>query len=121
MPFPRVPITFYLPTYGTSDDFGNSNPTYSDTNTVTAYGCYVPGDTDNDIEQGRPHGEEVLFTVYLSGAFATDLRGAKCKISAEDTWISSMEFVVLGVPSSYMRDATPGDMTTVVKLVEYVG
>lgn len=121
MPFPRVLITFWLPTYGAEDDFGNSTPTFSDENTVSAYGCYVPGDTDDDIEQGRPYGEEVRFTVYLPKTFSTDVRGAKCKIDAEDAWISSSTFSVLGVPSSYMRAAVPGDMSTVVKLVDYVG
>ena len=40
---------------------------------------------------------------------------------APEQWISDMNFIVRGVPSSYMRDATPGNMSTVVKLVEYVG
>lgn len=121
MPFPRVLITFWLPEYGAPDSFGNTNPTFSDDNTVEVYGSYVPGDTDNDIEQGRPHGDEVLFTVYLPKDFSTDVRGARCKIDAPEQWISDMNFIVRGVPSSYMRDATPGNMSTVVKLVEYVG
>lgn len=121
MPFPRVQITFWLPQFGESDEFGNSTPTYDDDHTVDAMGCYVPGDTENDIEDGAPHRDEVLFTVYLPKTFSTDVRGAKCKIAAEDSWIAGMTFLVQGVPSSYMRHATPGDMSTVVKLVEYVG
>ena len=121
MPFPRVPITFWLPIWGAADSFGNSTPTYSDENTVTVYGSYVPGDTDADKEQGRPYGEEVRYTVYLPKTFSTDVRGAKCKIGAEDAWIAASTFSVLGIPASYMRGATPGDMSTVVKLVDYVG
>ena len=121
MPFPRVQITFWLPTYGTNDAFGNATPTYDDDDSVIAYGSYVPVETDDDIEQGRPYGEKVLYRVYLPKAFSTDLRGAKCKIDAAEDWVSIMTFMVKGVPASHMRDATPGDMSTVVELVEYVG
>lgn len=121
MPFPRVPITFWLPIWGEQDEFGNSTPTYSDDNTFTVQGCYVPGDTDNAIENGAPYRDEVLFTLYLPETVSVDLRSARCRIQAEDAWIANMTFLVRGVPSSYMRAATPGDMSTVVKLVEYVG
>ena len=121
MPFPRVPITFIPPEYGEPDAFGNPTVSYSEENAVTVNGCYAIGDTADDIEDGRPHGDQVLVTVYLPKTFSADIRGATCTIGSSDPIVAAQTFRVLGVPMSHMHEATPGDMSTVVRLVEYVG
>lgn len=121
MPFPRVPITFIPPTYGERDAFGNQVETYDEDNAITVDGCYAIGDTTDDIEEDRPHGERVLVTCYLPKTFNADIRNAICRIGGNDALVSAQKFKVQGIPLSYMRDAVPGDMSTVVRLVEYAG
>ena len=121
MPFPRVPITFIPPTYGEPDAFGNREEVFNIEDAITVEGCYAIGDTSDDIEDGRPHGDQVLVTVYLPKTFSADIRGATCTIGSSDPIVAAQTFKGLGVPMSHMREATPGDMSTVVRLVEYVG
>ena len=121
MPFPRVPVTFWLPTFGEPDSYGNQVPTYDDGNTITALASYTISDTADDIEDDRPLGDVLRVTLYLPKDFSADLRSAKCKIGTTDPFLASLTFRVIGVPTSYMREAVPGDMSTVVRLVEYVG
>lgn len=121
MPFPRVPIIFVPPTYGEPDAFGNPVETYDEADAITVEGCYSIGDTSDDIEDGRPHGDELRLTLYLPKDFSADIRNAICRIGGSDALVSALTFKVEGVPLSYMREATPGDMSTVAKVVEYVG
>lgn len=121
MPFPRVPITFWLPIWGEPDEFGNRTASFSDESRVDVMGCYVPSNTDDDRDDDAPHRDVVEMTAYLPETMGVDLRGARCRIASDDAWIANMTFRVRGVPSSYMRGAVPGDLSTVVKLVEHVG
>lgn len=121
MPFPRMPITFVPPTYGEPDAYGNPIETYNDADAITVEGCYTIGDTSDDMEDGRPHGDEVAVTVYLPKTFNANIRGALCRIASSDPLIAAQTFKVMGVPFSYMRDAVPGDMSTVARLVVHDG
>ena len=50
MPFPTVAATFYPPTYGTEDAFGNPVVTYNQQDKVETQACYAPSDTSDTIE-----------------------------------------------------------------------
>lgn len=121
MPFPRVPIIFYLPTETGPDAYGNVQLSYSDENTVTCEGCYAPRDPADDIEDGRPYGETVKLRLYLPKTFSSDIRNAKVKLQSGDALIDADEYIVIGDPVSYMRDATPGDMSWYVEVADYAG
>ena len=121
MPFPRVPITFYLPTWTERDAYGNTVATYSDENTAVCEGSYAPRDPADDIEDGRPNGETVKLRLYLPKTFAADIRAARVELSSGDPLIDAGEYIVIGEPVSFMRDATPGDMSWYVEVADYVG
>lgn len=121
MPFPRVPITFYLPIESEPDAYGNVELSYSDENTAECEGSYAPRDPADDIEDGRPNGEIVKLRLYLPKTFDADIRGAKVKLASGDTQIDAGEYIVIGSPVSFMRDATPGDMSWFVEVADYVG
>ena len=121
MPFPRVPITFYLAQKTDRDAFGNVNVTYSDDATAETLGSYAPSEPKDDIEEGRPHGATVRLRLYLPKTFDADIRDARVRISSGDSVIDAREYIVVGEPASYMRDATPGDMSWYVEVADYVG
>lgn len=121
MPFPRVPITFWLPTESEPDEFGNVNLGYSADNTVEVMGSYAPNNPEADIEDERPHGRTVKLRLYLPKTFDSDITGAKVTIQSGDALIDAGEYIVIGEPVSYMRDATPGDMSWYVEVADYDG
>lgn len=121
MPFPAVTATFYPPTYGVEDAFGNPAVSYDPQDKVETPACYAPSDTSDTIEDGRPHAAQVALTLYLPKSFSADIRGAKVELATGDAVIDALTFMVDGVPTSYYRDATPGDYSWAVRVVEYVG
>lgn len=125
MPFRAVPCLVWLPTYS-RDEWGNEVPGYPDEPSVTTTCCYAPGrygtDTSNDIEDGRPNGERVRMTFFLPKSFDSDLRGALIAAAApDDPLVAGRVFAVVGAPSSFMRDNTPGDYSWAVEGVEHLG
>lgn len=125
-PFPRVPCLIWLPKLGERDDYGNQPVTYSDAPDVMTQCSYAPGryrpDTSDDHEDGRPHGTEDTVTFYLPKSLDADLRGALIQaLPLDDQRLASLRFAVVGDPHSYMRDATPGDMSWSVEGVRFDG
>lgn len=121
MPFPTVTATFYLPSYGSADAFGNPAASYDPQDKVETPACYAPSETSNEFMDGRPHAAEVSLMLYLPKSFSADIRGAKVELATGDAVIDALTFIVDGVPTSYHRDATPGDCSWAVRVVEYVG
>lgn len=121
MPFPTVTATFWPPTYGTADAYGNPTVTYDTTDKVETAACFAPAATTDEMEDGKPHGDVVELDLYLPKDFATDIRGALVTLATGDAVIDALTFRVDGSPVSYMRDATPGDYSWVVRVVEHVG
>lgn len=116
MPWPRVPCRIWLQKLAAEDEYGNQVPYHSDEPDIVTECCYAPGRskpaTDDDIEQGRPWGDEATVTFYLPKTLDADLRGALIQaVPANDATMASRRFSVVGNPMSYMRDATPGDMS----------
>ena len=120
MPFPRVPITFCLPIYS-KDEYGNQVASYSESSTVTTMGSYAPKNPEEDIEEERPHGRIVRLRLYLPKTFDTDITGAKVTLQSGDSVIDAGEYQVIGEPVSYMRAATPGDMSWYVEVADFDG
>ena len=126
MPFPRVPCNIWLPIVDGRDAYGNERPFYSVLPDIVTECSYAPGyrspDTSDDIEDGRPHGDEVRVTFFLPKSLDADLRGALIKaVPEDDPSMARMRFSVVGEPRSYMRDATPGDMSWCVVGVRFDG
>lgn len=116
MPWPRVTCNIWLQKLAAEDEYGNQVPYHSDEPDIVTECCYAPGrakpDTSDDIEQGRPWGDEVIMTFYLPKTLDADLRGALIQaVPSDDSTVASMRFSVVGNPTSYMRSATPGDMS----------
>lgn len=120
MPFPRVPITFWLPIYS-KDEYGNQVASYSESSTVTTMGSYAPKNPEEDIEEERPHGRIVRLRLYLPKTFDADITGAKVTLESGDSVIDAGEYQVIGEPVSYMRAATPGDMSWYVEVADFDG
>lgn len=126
MPWPRVPCRIWLPKLGDEDAYGNRVPTYDEQPDIETECCYAPGRsrpiTSDDIEEGRPWGDQLTMTFYLPKTLQADLRGAQIQaLPADDAAVASMRFSVVGNPTSYMRDATPGDMSWAVEGVRFDG
>ena len=114
MPFPRVPCEIYVPTY-TQDDFGNDVPDWDVTPIETecsfATGRYR-SETRDDFSPADPHGDDSIVTFFLPKTMAGRLRGAIIRVTVDG---EELDFHVVGDPLSYMRDATPGDMSWAVE------
>lgn len=121
MPFPRVTATFTPPTFGSEDAFGNRLPIYDPADAIETECCYAPAGTNDAIENGRPYAAEVRLTLYLPKAFSADIRDAKVTLATSDPIVDSRTYKVAGSPMSYMREATPGDFSWVVQVVDFDG
>lgn len=126
MPFPSVPCSIWLPTYGEPDAWGNRNATYTTEPTIQTTCCYAPGyaraDTGDEYEQDRPYGDMVRMMFFLPKTLSADLRGARIECyPTDDPAVSGQTFDVVGDPHSYMRAATPGDYSWYVEGVAHLG
>lgn len=122
MPFPRVPCEIVLPTFA-KDSFGNEVATYDgepiETECSFAPGLYRTASTDDSYQPADPHGDDTVMTFFFPKELDEELRGAIVRIDVGGGRVS--EFHVVGNPRSYMRDATPGDMSWSVEVVEHRG
>ena len=126
MPFQRVPCRIWLPIIEERDSYGNQQVFYSAFPDIVTECSYAPGDrrpdTSDDIEDGRPHGDELRVTFFLPTTLDADLRGALIQaVPPDDAHMAALRFSVVGDPHSYMRDATPGDMSWCVVGVRFDG
>jgi len=126
MPFPRVPCRIWLPQLGERDAYGNEAVSFNEDPDIVTECSYAPGDrrpdTSDDIEDGRPHGDELRVTFFLPKTLDADLRGALIQaVPTDDAHMAALRFSVVGDPHSYMRDATPGDMSWSVEGVRFDG
>ena len=116
MPWPRVPCRIWLLRLSEPDEYNNRVPYHSEEPDIVTECCYAPGrskpETSDDVEQGRPWGDEVWMTFYLPKSLDADLRGAMIQaVPPDDETVAGWVFDVVGYPTSYMRSATPGDMS----------
>lgn len=122
MPFPRVACEIYVPTLE-EDDFGNEVPDY-DVEPIETECSYAPGtraaQTEDDFDVDRPMGDRLTVTFFLPKTLDADLRGAIIAVDSGDS-MAGIEFHVVGDPHSYMREATPGDMSWCVEAVANLG
>lgn len=121
MPFHSVVATFVPPTFGEPDAYGNRVPVYDPANKVETRACYALDETTDEITDGRPHADELALRLYLPKTFSTDIRGAHVTLTTGDPVLDALTFKVEGVPISYDRDATPGDYSWFVRVVEFLG
>lgn len=128
MPFERVPCKVWFPVEPAQpDSYGNVPVTYATQPDWEGECCYSPFKgsstrTDDDIEQGRPNGDEVTMYFYLPKTFDHSLR--KAKIAAypdDDSMVYGREFYVIGEPFSAHRPNTPGDFSWEVRAGDHVG
>lgn len=123
-----VPCAIWYPRESDPDAYGNRTAAYADEPDWRGLCCYAPGrrtnqaDTADDIEDGRPHGDTALLTVYLPKSFSHQLRGALVAVYPDDDQVvSGRRFAVVGSPYSYPRADTPGDYSWEVEAVEHLG
>lgn len=126
MPFRAVPCAIWLPHEGERDAYGNRNVTYSENPDIETTCCYAPGrskpDTGDEIGEERPHGDYATLTFYLPKTVSARLRGARIACpGCPDPVVAGLTFDVVGDPTSYMRENTPGDYSWSVEGVEHVG
>ena len=126
MPFRSVPCSIWLPRWGQRDAYGNSAPTYYVEPDIETRCCYAPGyrrpDTEDDIEDGRPHGARVAMTLFFKKELDADLREAVVALyPPDDRALSGKRFMVRGEPYSYPRENTPGDYSWCVEVVRFDG
>lgn len=126
MPFASVPCSIWLAREGEEDAWGNTPTEYAATADIQTTCCYTPGrvqpNTQNDIEDGRPHGAVVDMTFFLPKSVDADLRGALIACHpARDATLNGKRFKVVGNPYSYPRENTPGDYSWSVEAVAYLG
>lgn len=126
MPFPRVQCQIWLPHDGGRDAYGNEVVTWSEEPDVVTECSYAPGyryaDTDDDVEDWRPHGDVETMTFFMPKSLDAGLRGALVRaLPPDDRHVAARRYMVVGDPHSYMRDATPGDMSWAVRAVRFDG
>lgn len=121
MPFPRVTCSVWLPIYGEPDVYGNRAITYGETADVEVQCCYAPGSamalTSDETTADAPSADTERIYLFLPKTFEQDLRDAVFEVDG----IDNRRFAVVGDPHSYMREATPGDMSWYVEGVLRLG
>lgn len=106
-------VQVFQAVFGRKDAHGNVSKSYSEP--IDVYDVLIaPGDPTPDIEDGRPYGVEILYTLYLPKGIDLDFRGAKIAFSGE-------EFDVVGDPRPYPSELVPGKRNLVVKVVRHEG
>lgn len=123
MPFVGVPCSIWLPMWGQRDVYGNQTPVYPEEPDIETTCCYAPGrskpTTADEITEERPHGDSITVTFYLPKTVGAEhLRGARI---ACPSLLSGQTFEVVGQPTSYMRENTPGDYSWSVEGVAHLG
>lgn len=126
MPFESVPCSIWLAHTAGRDAYGNEVVDYAEFPDLATRCVYAPGeaspDTENDIEDGRPHGARVSMTFFLPKTVVADLREALIACyPPDDEALYGRRFKVVGEPYSYPRANTPGDYSWRVSGVTYLG
>lgn len=127
MPFETVPCSIWLARDGGTDAYNNQVVEYADEPDWTGRCVYTPGrtrydDTDDDFEQGRPHGDESELTVYLPKSLALDVRNGRIAVyPPDDQVLSGRVFDIVGQPYSFPRAAVPGDFSWAIEAGERLG
>lgn len=99
--------------FGDPDAFGNPVKDYDEPVEVADV-LIAPGNPEGDIEDGRPYGAVVSFTLYVPKGIDVEFRGAQVEIDGE-------VFEVLGDPRPYPPELVLGPRNLVVKLARYEG
>lgn len=90
-----------VPSDGAKDPFGAPARSYAWEKVPNV--LVAPGAT-SDLDETRPDGVEVAYTLYLPKTFAGDLRGCRVRVRGEER-----EYAVVGDPKRYPDALTPGD------------
>lgn len=126
MPFRSVPCRVWLAHEAERDAYGNRSVTYAEEPDIETRCCYAPGrsrpDTEDDPDNGRPHGAIVTLTFYLPKDVDADLRLARiAAYPTDDATLYGRLFDVVGEPYSYPRMNVPGDYSWSVEGVAHLG
>ena len=124
MPFTPVVCKIWLARQGEPDEWDEDTTEYGTDPDIETTCVYAPS-TNDDIEDGRPHGATLnitYITFYLPKTLDANLRDALIACyPSNDTLICGRKFEVVGLPVSYMRENTPGDYSWEVKGVARLG
>lgn len=127
MPFEPVPCAVWLAHDGGLDAYGNQIITYPVKPDWEGLCVYSPANsyyprTRDEIEEGRPYGDEVRICVFLPKTFSLDIReGIVAVYPADDAIISGKKWKVIGQPLSFSRANTPGDYSWFLEAGEHLG
>ena len=97
------------PSVGAADPFGKPAESYAWESAETVPNVLVaPGSTD-DLDETRPEGVEVAYSLYFPKAYAKSLRSCRVEVRGE-------RFEVVGDPRPYPEHLTPGDWNMVAEV-----
>lgn len=106
-------ITVRPVVFGDKDAYGNQERSYGEPVSVSDV-LIAPADPVSEIEDGRPYGTSIAYSLYVPKGVDVPFRGARIEIDGE-------EFDVLGDPRPYPAELTPGKRNLVVKVVRHDG
>lgn len=99
--------------FGEADPYGNASRSFGEPIIVKDV-LIAPGDPMGDIEDGRPDGAVVSYTLYVPKGVGASFRGARVEIGGE-------EFDVVGDPRSWPEELVRGKRNLVVKVARHEG
>lgn len=106
-------VTVFPVVFGEKDPYGNSARSFGDPVVVDDV-LMAPGDPEGEIEDGRPDGAVVSFTLYVPKGVDVSFRGARVEIDGE-------AFDVVGDPRAWPEELVRGKRNLVVKVARYEG
>ena len=127
MPFAPVPCAVWCAQDGGTDSYGNQIIAYNSEPDWTGLCVYSPANsyyprTREEIEEGRPHGDEVHMCFFLPKTFSLDIRGGIiAAYPDDDDRVRGRLWDVIGDPISFMRTNTPGDYSWFLEAGEHLG
>lgn len=97
------------PSIGAADPFGKPEESYDWESAETVPNVLVaPGSTD-DLDETRPEGVEVAYSLYFPKGYAKKLKACRIEVHGE-------RFEVVGDPGPYPEHLTPGDWNLVAEV-----
>lgn len=99
--------------FGEKDPYGNAERSFGDPVVIDDV-LIAPGDPEGEIEDGRPDGAVVSFTLYVPKGCEVSFRGARVEIAGES-------FDVVGDPRAWPEELVRGKRNLVVKVARHEG
>lgn len=95
-------VSVCRPTEGRADPFGAASMKFDWESAEKVGNVLVAPGAASDLDETRPNGVEVAYTLYFPKSFEGSLRGCRVKVGGK-------EFSVVGDPRRYPERLTPGD------------